>query len=278
MRRHSHRFTFVTLAATALALVAWMSVASATVLYTDTFNYVDGNLVGKGAAPAWYAHSGGGSAPIQVAYARAVVGQASGSREDITKQFTPAQSTTAKTYASFLLNVPSGATWTGDDYFAHFKPYPTAADTFNYKGRVYVGAFAGGDYTVGVSVTSSGTSPVVKWGSALTYGVTYRIVVSYDATAGSSELWVDPVDESSTKIVSGPFPTAAGSGIGAYCLRQGSGNTSTQYFDNLVIGTTFADVVAPVVPASGNWGLALMALLLAGVGTAFVLRRRQATA
>jgi hypothetical protein len=94
---------------------------------------------------------------------RVKMGQASGSREDDTKQFTPAQSTSAKTYASVTLVVPSPATLTTDDYFAHFNPGPAVADAYNYRARVYVSPFAGEDYTVGISVTASGTSPVVRW-------------------------------------------------------------------------------------------------------------------
>jgi len=265
--------------ATTFAFVSWAVVAAASQLYVDHFDYADGWLAGNGTNPTWYAHSAAATNPILVQGWRAYFQQASGSREDLTKQFSPAQSTSAKTYASFTL-VVTALTGTTDDYFAHFKPYPTVADTFNYKGRVYVSPpQSGGNYTVGVSVTSSGTSPVVRWSSDLTYGVRYRIVSSYDAATGTSELWVNPVDESSAKITS-TNAAAAGSGIGAYCLRQGSAQTSTEYVDDLYIGTTFADVVsplAPTVPASGPRGLMLVALLMAGAGTAVVLRRRQAT-
>lgn len=265
-------FTLITLAATALALVAWMSVASATPLLEDHFQYPDGNLIQLG--NGWYGHSGT-SNPVLVEGARTVFQQvATGSRQDDSKRFA-ARLATDKTYGSCTLVVPSGATLTTDGYFMHFKSVGT--DSTAFKARVYVSPYTGGDYTVGVSVTSSGTSPVVRWASPLTFGVRYRLVFSYDATAGTAELWVDPVDESSTKV-SSTNASGAGTAIAAVCLRQANEQVSTEYVDDVYVGTTFADVTATYVPAAGMWGLIALALLMAGVGVAFVLRRRQAVA
>ena len=78
MRRSTpHHFGLLVVIAAALAVSTWMSVASASVLYADHFTYPDGNLVGQGTAPAWYAHSAGGSNPILVEGNRAKMGHRS---------------------------------------------------------------------------------------------------------------------------------------------------------------------------------------------------------
>src|SRR3990172_775580 len=40
----------------------------------------------------------------------------------------------------------------------------------------------------------------LKWASGLTFGTSYRVVSSYEYDTGVGELWINPVDESSTKI------------------------------------------------------------------------------
>ena len=42
--------------------------------------------------------------------------------------------------------------------------------------------------------------PTVSWASGLTFDTTYRVVMSYEFDTGSSKLWVNPVNESSTNV------------------------------------------------------------------------------
>jgi len=238
----------------------------ASVEMQEAFQYPDGNLAGNG---GWAAHMGAGLVPVQVVAEEARLEQGAGSREDVNKHFA-AQPTDRKTYAAFMLQVPSASSLPGADYFAHFRPVPP--DTTLFRSRIYIGPVGGGDYTVGISITSTGTSPVVNWGSALSFGNSYRIVSSYDPVTGTAELWVDPENESSTKI-SSTHASAAGNSIDSYALRQATGTISTQIIDNLVVGTTFGDVVPPNLPSLSGWGTLSLLSLLMMTGSAWMVRR-----
>jgi hypothetical protein len=227
--------------AIALAIVAvgiLPAVASASMLLLEQFNYPNGNLVGNG---GWTAHSGAGAVPIQVVDGVAVLNQGGGSREDANVPLLAAQGATDKTYAAFKVTIESVTTLGAGDYFAHFR-----SATFLYPARVYIATPQnGGDFSFGLSATSTGTTPIVYWGSAGIVGQEYTIVIAYDAATATTQLWIDPIDESSPSITSiGGTP---GDLVSSFALRQGSGSTSVQHIGGILVGSTFADVVGGVV-------------------------------
>jgi len=266
MRNHRIAFALA-------ALIAWGALPTAAVaatLLTENFIYPDGNLAGQG---TWTAHSGAGVGPVQVVSQAAVShhGPSATFAEDVNTTFV-AQGATAKTYASFDLKVTSYTS--GTDYFAHLKDTGTS----NLRSRVFITApTGGGSYSLGIAVTSAGTSPTVQWPADLTFNQTYRIVQSYDAATGTAELWVDPANEASSKIVSGPF-AATGTLISSWAIRQGSGAVSTQEFDNLLVGQSFDDIVPAPVPGLSPWGAIMLAFGMCGVAGLFIVQRRRALA
>lgn len=252
----------------ALALAPALSDAAPPYLLRERLDYPNGNLVGQG---GWTAHSGAGVGAIQVDAGEAVA--IHGSSEDVNTTFAE-QSATATTYSCFTMTVTS-YTGGGTDYFAHLKD----TGTILFRSRVFISPPAGGGaFRVGIAATSSGTSPTVNWSTDLNLNQAYRIVHSYNATTGSSELWVDPVDENSPKITSGPFAAATGVLISGFAIRQGTGATSTIRMDDIVIDDGFVSSGGKPVPSLSTWGIMLLGSLLIAAGGLFVVRRRRVAA
>lgn len=242
----------------ALALLAATSQAG--LLAGDSFNYT-GALTDHG----WVAHSGAGNKVIMANGSTATLEESGGSGEDINKSFAT-QGATDKTYGSMLVNVQSGgADPVGDFpldgnglYFAHFKD-----SGFGYRARVLVAQpVAGGDFTFGISADTGNLPDGTAFSSDFSYDTWYKLVFSYDAATGGSELWVDPVDESSPKITDAS--TSTGTLIEAIALRQSNDYTGFIEIDNVGAGTTFMD---SMVPEPASIALASLAVLgLVGMG------------
>lgn len=265
--------TTVAVATLALALPALASAAS---LYSESFNYANGNLLYNG---GWYPSSGGGAKPIQVSGNAVIVQESGGSGEDVTHIFAQ-QLGTAVTYASVKIKMPVGSViGTANDYFFHFRP--AAADSNNFVARTYIGPpVAGGDYTVGIAAGSLTSTPVVPYTSGFSFGAVYNLVIAYDGNTGTSTLWVNPVDQSSTSVSS----TSAGLSnrlLSYISLRQASpsGATYGVVCDEIRVGTTFGDVAAPsAAPSMNEWGMILMSVAMLAAGALFVVRRRETVA
>jgi hypothetical protein len=236
---------FLVVSAVVLAFGLLPAIAGAAVLLNEPFSYPDGPLVGN---DGWTAHSGAGNKPIMVTSGFVTVQQSTGSGEDDNTTFA-AQDPAAVTWFSMDVKV-DGVVGTAADYFTHIMP----AGTTYYSARVHVSPpLAGGDFTFGLKAGSSST--LVTWPSDFSFGVTYKIVVNFDASTGNSTLWVDPVTEASPSIIStGGF---TGDSEGAIALRQSSpsGATLTEVIDNILVGQEFCDVVAcPTAVEPATWG------------------------
>jgi len=230
--------------ATLLALLALSAApAFATVLLSESFTYPNGALPPNG---GWANFSGAGT-EVQVATGRAVVDHNSAPDDQV--QF-PVQSTSSKTYACFDVIVP---TFTGQPkavYFAMLKD----ATVSTFVSRVYVVPVAPSGWTFAISHSSTGaTAGCTVWPGTLTSGTKYNVVINYDPVAHSTQLWVDPVNESSTNVSNTNAATAAlaVSGVG---LRESNSASAlppspsyvgtvdiTYSIDNLGVGTTFDD-------------------------------------
>jgi hypothetical protein len=228
--------------------VALTAPALAGDLLSETFTYADGALT---ANAAWTAHSGAGVKVIMVSLGKVTVQQSAGSGEDVATPYA-ARSLTDKTYACFQLNVPTTGGFTGNTYFAHFKD----ATVSSFRTRTYIAPPQfGGNYTLAIS--NDGTGAQLLWGSDLTFGVDYTIVISYNAATGDAELWVNPANEASTKITDSDTPGAA-LAVSTFALRQATPTTGSvnQIIDNLGVGTTFdAACTSDPTPNRGStWG------------------------
>lgn len=229
-----------------VAVVALCALAASpvlgAVLVNETFTHPDGNLVGQvptpGPGAAWAAHSGAGSVPVQVTGGKITLAQGSGTREDVNVDAGTAIGAGGKWYAAFDLSIPSVADAITNVYFAHFLQ-----GTSNFTSRVWITApegAIGSGYRLALSNGSNMTAVGVAKTGDLAFDTTYRVVTSYDFDTKTGSMWINPTTEASTSFAA----TDAGfaNAVTAYAFRQGSGNSS-QVIDNLLVGTTFGEVV-----------------------------------
>jgi hypothetical protein len=218
---------------TGAALLAAANLAQAQILQADDFSYT-GLLTANG----WVAHSGAGAKALTSNGSYVPLDQSSGSGEDAYLAFA-AQGATATTFASFRMRVNT-ADLSGLDanglYCAHLKD-----SGFNYRARTGVlGPASGGDWLIAINADSSGLGAGTAWASDQAFDTWYTVVISWDASTGTSELWLDPVDELSTSITH--TGTNSGDVIESFALRQSNDYTGFIDIDDLVVGKSFDDV------------------------------------
>ena len=240
--------------------------ANATLLVNEEFNN-DGLLAGMSPSPgpgeAWVAHSGAGNKALTVSGGNLTLEQSSGSAEDAHVGFAD-RSATETTYYRFDLVLPSGQTVDPDangNIFAHL-----GMDN-GWRARTAVlSPAAAGDFGIALGNDSSsldGNSTV--WAGDLSFDTTYVIVGSYNATTGEAELWVNPVNESSTSITL----ASADSGriMNGFSMRQSNDYTGSQIIDNIGVATTFDEALSRVPEPT--------TIALLGIGVLALLRRRR---
>ena len=246
--------------------------AHAAILVQDDFSHPVGNLVGQtpDVGLTWAAHSVEGVQPVQVVAdglggsGAAQLVQASGSREDVSSGFAGGEVAGAgeKFYASFWVKVSAGSP-VGAVYFAHF-----AASATLFTAKVGVADAIGGFQ---FAFFSAATTVDATYPTTYAMDAWHQVAVSYDFDSGLSEMWVDPVaglGENEAGQVTRITSTVAyvGDLISSFALRQTApgGDGSTQVVDNLLVATSFGEVVPE--PAT-------MALLV--LGAAALLRNRR---
>lgn len=237
--------------ATILAMVSYSSFsqASTTVLATDDFSYDDGPLVGNG---GWMNQSGN-EGTLLVSSGEVVVTQDSGS-EDGELIFSGTKFSYGIVTAEFDIRVTAPAAMTGDDfeYFAHFSDN----ESFAFLARLdVVTPNDTGDYTLGISSTSSTADAMLPVDFAFDTVVPVALSFNIDTGVGSVTAGGSTVSSSSISL---------GELVDAFNLRQSSSSSDeTIFLDNLVISHT--------VPEPSTILMALMAA--SGVG-AVAMRRR----
>jgi len=211
--------------AIATVLVASSGAAFGDVLTFDLFNYV-GPLTDNG----WTAHSGAGNKVIMADGAVATLEQSIGSGEDVNRSFDPLGATD-KIYAAFDLSVDPADLNVLDGsglYVVHFK-----TDDFVFRGHTGVVQSPGrGDWGLAINADASNLGAGATWPVDLEFDTFYRVVISWDAGSGESELWVNPTVETDPSITH----TGARSGdlIEAFALRQSNDYTGFQQIDDVI--------------------------------------------
>jgi hypothetical protein len=235
----------------ALTIGAALGTAQAGIFFTDSFSYPDGSLV-TNSGGLWATHSGT-AGQMQVTGGQAIVSGANS--EDVHRDTGTTMGAGDIWYAGFDVTV--SGTETAPVYFAHFI---TGASTFG--SRVFITSPAsGGDFAFALSGTSSVDQ---TWASDSTFGVTYRLVASYNYDTGAAQLWLNPSSESDTSLTSvNGFANDAFTG---FAFREAS-NGSTESIDNITIANTFSEALTGVaVPEpstlamAASGGLALLGL------------------
>ncbi len=185
--------------------------ANATLFFGDGFNYADGELTvydGTGdnvSGGLWIPHSGtANQTAVVVSSGQAILEQGNPASEDVSRSLGTSQAGGTFYYAALVTVLDERAAPAteiiNEDYFMHFRDNTTtnfAARTLTLRPNNPLDNAT--KYTFGIAPTSVGSGSV-KWASDLNYGEQYTIVASYSILTGQAELWVNPVDSSSTKV------------------------------------------------------------------------------
>lgn len=218
--------------------------ARASIQFQDTFGtYPDGDLTNAAVGGAkWSITSGGGTAgPMSVLAGKVNNSQTRGQDcQAFLSVSNAAVDITNILYVSFTINDTILPTGNNGYYFTHFN-----GSTF--KGRIYAltNGAAVGTFRLGIG-NGSGTQTNLP--TDLSTGTDYRVVARLllNNAGGSSvsTLWVNPAGESATGV--SDTNVSAPGYITTYNFRQ-PGSTAagvtTLTVTNLIVGTTFADVV-----------------------------------
>ena len=252
--------TVLAIAASGLAIQS----AQAQLLFSEAFNYDPGVLGGNvnpGNSTAWSAGNSGltivagnltyagladqGGNELQIA---------NGSAGTIFNTF--ANQTSGQVYYSFLFN-PTAAD-SANNYFTALNPGTSTPN----GGSDAINAYFYGDGHI--RLRAAAQSATAGTGPVLTLGTTYLIVEEIDLTAQTANLWVDP--DASTFGGTAPTATATLSGITATAVdnvgfKAQSAAGGPYLVDNLLIGTTWADVTPVAAPEPSTLALAGVGLL-----------------
>lgn len=250
----------VGVAAALLTLGSVATISSATVLLSENFNYANGVLDSVGSAK-WSRISGSAN-DLLVSGGQALVKDAS-QDDDAATLLSSVNS--GSIFASFTLTGDAADRTTSPGGSEYLTGFYTSGGSF--LGRVAPAIPAGspaGTFRLGISNSSAASADVIL-GTNLTLGTAYTIVIRFDFTTAQTTLWVNPTsiaDPGITSTTAATLPVT----INRYGLRQPSTDTMGDYaLDNLLVATTFAEVVPE--PAS------ISMIVLAG---GMLLARRRA--
>lgn len=263
---------FSLLAAVGVSCMLFQS-AQATLLFSEAFNYNTGNLVGN-VNPGSSTWSGTGSTALTIVSGNltyAGLADQGGNELQIangaaqSQYITFANQTSGQIYYSFLFN-PSVVN-SANNYFTAMNPGVSVPN----GGSDAIDAYY---YSNGkIELRGNAQSATAGTGTALTLGTTYLIVEEIDLTAQTANLWVDP--SSSTFGLTAPTATASLSGLTATAIDnvgfKAQAGTGTFLIDNLLVGTTWADVTPIAVPEPATFTLAGLGML----GLIFARRARK---
>jgi endonuclease/exonuclease/phosphatase family metal-dependent hydrolase len=125
-------------------------------------------------------------------------------------------------------------------YFCHFKD-----SGFGYRPKVFatLSGAAGGRLRLGIS--NSANSPDQVFPQDLLLNTDYQVVIRYVISTRTGTLWVDPTSLSDTSVTAGDSGSLIS--VTSFALRQSSANDGMGDLevDNVVVGTTFDDVLTP---------------------------------
>ncbi len=246
-------------------------------LLNESFNYANGALETVSGG-AWTIHSG--SVALNVDGGKAIInqGDTTGLLADLNVPFVggvtydPTTSSDSL-YYGLTVNFSSLPNSAGS-YFAHLKSSTTLNEFYGRLGASTEGAGAG-SFRLAISTEGWTAATTTESPTDLSLDIDYRVVVKYDMTSDRATMWVNPVNEASTSVVSTDAPSyLAGSLVGQFALRQGTSVSNTGFpgmltVDDVLVGTTFAAVATPV-PEPEEWAA------IAGAGLiGFALWRRR---
>jgi len=215
------------------------------IVLADTFSYTTFTLSNAlyGATDSPWAHASGA-----IFYEVQVLGGAAEltfqQSEDVAASLTngPFASTNGVVlYSGFTVRFNVLPTASGN-YFAHFKD-SNPGTTF--RGKVFAATANAAPGQLRIGIANQGNAPSVEYPMDLNLGSTYNVVTKYNTGTGETWLWVNPASEGSPNVAA--VDALQTSSIGSYGLREDTG-IGVVDIDNLVISTSFADVLTAVAP------------------------------
>ena len=276
------RSTLGKLLAVAAGCLAIQS-AQATLLFSEGFNYPAGGITGQvnGNGTAWTGNNNitvdatdplltyPGLNNISVNNLKDVWGVSSGSAAN-SPAFASAVSS-GQIYYSFLLDITAlpSATGTGS-YVTALNPLGSNPNGSSDNLDLYV------NNTGVLTMKTKGTA--ASSGFTASLNTTYLVVLEYDYTANLASAYFDP----SSSAFGGSTPTAfatatpttslaAFDDVGFKAAASTTSTTGTFLINNLLVGTTWADVTPAAAPEPST--LAIAGLGLAGLAIARRMRR-----
>ncbi len=239
--------------------------ASATLLFSEAFNYTSGTALSgngpwtSGSSPGLTIANGNLTYPGLVDQGGNELQIQNGTSTSAAVTF--ANQTSGQIYYSFLFDplVING----GNNYFTALNPGSGSPNGGSDAINAYY--YSSGKIELRANAASASAGPT------LSIGTTYLVVEELDLDNHVANLWLDP-----TPGASAPTPTITISGTATSITSiddvgfKAQSSTGEFLVDNLLVGTTFADVT-PAVPEPSTFALM-------GFGLAFVaaaIRRRR---
>jgi hypothetical protein len=237
--------------------------AQATLLFSEAFNYSPGALGGNinpGNSTAWSS----GNANLTVVSGNltyAGLADQGGNEFQIANGVsagtifnTFANQTSGQVYYSFLFNATAADS--ANNYFTALNPGTSTPNGSSDAMNAYF--YAAGQLRIRAAAQAAAGSTV------LTLGQTYLVVEMIDLTAKTASLWVDPT--SSSFGLTAPAADVTLSGITATAVdnvgfKAQSAAGGPYLVDNLLVGTTWADVTPAGVPEPATFAFAALGLL-----------------
>jgi hypothetical protein len=238
--------------------------ARAAILAQDNFDsYANGDLptVSSG---AWSLFSGtAGVGDVQVVSGQASLSGGRSGDDQILLSGGPYPTTSL--FYSFDLTVTALPLANQGAYLSMFKDSGTT-----FLGKTFSSNVAG-QVQLGVSAQANNPNSGALWGTTFAVGTTHKIVVEFDQSSGlwpaTTTMWVDPVNMASTSIVTTDHAFGTNINITAFAFRESNAQQGSQLIDNVLVGTTFGDVVAVPEPST-------IMLLCTGLLGLWAIRRR----
>jgi endonuclease/exonuclease/phosphatase family metal-dependent hydrolase len=236
-------FVVKCLIALAVAAALTMSRALAVVLLNEPFSYTNGPITNVSAG-LWANHSGTDN---QVNVTNSEVYLTSDETEDVNVPLAgqpyPAAGATNIFYARFTARFTELPT-AGGSWFACFKDGTLSG----FRCRVFAldGDPGSGKFRVGLS-TANNNSATQTNQTELSLDAPFTIVMRLTNTSSVSTLWLNPSSESDPSLTTAEATSTFT--VAGFALRQNTGMGSLA-LDNLVVGTSFADVLSPSTPVA----------------------------
>jgi hypothetical protein len=215
----------------------------AQLIYADSFNYPDGQLVGAGGSP-WIANY---TPTNQTFVMSGTLFLTQTNQESVRFDF-PTSFTTGALYARMVANVSQLPAGEGN-FFAFFR----VAGTDNLRARIWVttNGAAPGKFRFGVTTIFVPPTIIAQ---DFYPGTNYTLVVRYFIVDNHTTLWVNPANEGDTNNRADDFTNVGQINMGHFGFAQtrpGQGATGNDIgavtVDDLRIGRTFAEVFPQVV-------------------------------